>query len=306
LKINILRRAIQDPKIILWGLASRGYLNFIPDSIYIKIAYRLILGKPLNLKNPQTFNEKLQWLKIYDKNPVYTMLADKYEVRKYIEKTIGENYLIPLLGVYDSFSEINFDKLPDKFVIKCTHDSGSIVICKDKSSFNIKEAKKRINNCLKRNYYNCWREWPYKNIKPRIICEQYMVDESGTELKDYKILCFNGEPKVVQVDSNRFSGHIRNLYDTEWNFIPTSETYPAYQDAVKKPLNLQSVLDVARVLSKDYPHVRVDFYIKNEKIYFGELTFYYGSGFEAFTTEQYDYLLGSWIEIPPKRRMPKC
>lgn len=303
MKINTFKSVIKDPKMILWGLASRGYLNFIPDSIYLKMAYRLIMGKPLNLKNPQTFNEKLQLLKINNRNPLYTELADKYAVRKYIEKTIGDKYLIPLLGVYNKFEEIDFHMLPNEFVLKCTHDSGSIFICKDKAAFNIEEAKIKINRCLKRNYYSCWREWPYKNIKPRIICEKYMVGESGTELKDYKILCFGGVPKIIQVDSNRFSGHMRNLYDTEWNDIPTSLEYPTYPDTVKKPDKLETVLALARVLSKDFPHVRVDFYIANETVYFGEFTFYYGSGFEKFTTESYDYLLGSWIELPSKRRM---
>ena len=196
-------KLIRSPRRILLGLTSRGFLNFLPDETILKIKFKDRIGKELNLKKPKTFNEKLQWLKLYDRNPAYTKLVDKYEVRKHIAKTIGQEYLIPLLGVWDTFEDINFSKLPNQFVLKCTHDSGGLIICTDKNRLDIDAARKKINKCLKRNYYYPGREWPYKNVKPRIICEKYMVDESGTELKDYKFMCFNGEVKCIFVCLNR-------------------------------------------------------------------------------------------------------
>ena len=178
-------------------------LKSIPDEIYLKWIYRARMDKNLDMENPITFNEKLQWLKLYDRNPLYTQLVDKYEVRKYISNIIGERYLIPLLGVYEKFSDIDFDKLPRQFVLKCTHDSGGLVVCKDKNALDMESAERKINRSLKRNYYYLQREWPYKNVKPRIICEKYMLDESNEELKDYKFLCFNGKVQCSFVCLNR-------------------------------------------------------------------------------------------------------
>ena len=296
-----IKKAIKNPKLVIILLLNFKIFRIIPDSLFLKIEYRLKMNKKLNLKKPETFSEKLQWLKIYDRNPLYTKLVDKYEVRKQIAKIIGEDYLIPLLGVYDSFEEINFNELPNQFVLKPNHTSGDIYICKDKSKINYSELKKTINRWLKREYYWIHREWPYKNVKPRIVCEKYMVDESGTELKDYKIFCFNGEPKLIQVDYNRFSGHKRNLYDINWNYIPVSYQYPTYPNIViKKPQKLSEMLELARLLSKNYPHVRVDFYCIRDKIYFGEMTFYPEAGFGKFNSESLEKEMGSWIELPMK------
>jgi hypothetical protein len=188
--INKIKIAIQSPEeIIIKAIRSKPVSLCLSDERALCILFRLKMGKKLKLNPPVTYNEKLQWLKLYDRNPLYTKLCDKFEVRKYISETIGDNYLIPLLGVWDNFDEINFETLPNQFVLKCTHDSGGIVICKDKKRLDYEKAKKKINKSLKRNYYYSGREWPYKNIKPRIICEKYMVDESGVELKDYKLSC---------------------------------------------------------------------------------------------------------------------
>lgn len=287
---------------ILFKLISNRVVNkMIPSKLWLKLEYYISINKELNLKKPKTFNEKLQWLKLYDRKPEYKDLVDKYEVRKYIEKAIGEEYLIPMLGIYDRYEDINFAKLPNQFVLKCTHDSGGLVICKDKNKLDDEAAKKKINNSLKRNYYYVHREWPYKNVKPRIICEKYMVDESGVELKDYKIFCFGGEPKIIQVDYGRFTKHKRNLYDTEWSYIHASIQYPTDPNVkIKKPKRLDAMLQLAKVLSKDYPHVRVDFYSINEKIYFGELTFYHEAGFGKIEPEEFEIMMGSWIELPAK------
>ncbi|MGG1486479.1 ATP-grasp fold amidoligase family protein [Peribacillus castrilensis] len=284
----------------IWHL--RLVQTFIPDELYLRIQYKNFMGKNLNLKDPKSYNEKLQWLKINDRNPNYTSLVDKYEVRDYIEKTIGNEYLISLIGVYNTFDEIDFDVLPDKFVLKCTHDSGGLVICQDKSTFDKESARRKINKCLRRNYYYSHREWPYKNIKPRILCEKYMVDESGTELKDYKFMCFNGEVRCSFVALNRNSPNGLNLdfYDLDWNLMPFQRHYPNSGTKINRPKNYEKMICFAERLSKDIPFLRVDFYEVEGRLYFGELTFYPGSGFAEFTPESYDELLGSWINLPKK------
>src|SRR5699024_8931705 len=278
-------------------LGGRGLLKWLPDDIYLKAIYRARMHKKLNLKNPITFNEKLQWLKINDRKPEYTQMVDKYEVRKYIEAQIGEEYLIPLLGVYDTFEEIDFDKLPNQFVLKCTHDSGGLVICKDKSTLNIEEAKEKINKSMNRNYYYNYREWPYKNVKPRIVCEQYMVDESGYELKDYKIFCFNGVPKMLYIVRDREMNTSADFFDTEFKHIPVKQIHENTTQNTKKPKALDKMLELSEKLSKGIRHIRVDFYEIDGKIYFGELTFYHLSGFEEFTPNKYDDIFGNWLKL---------
>ena len=293
-----LLKYIMNPFFILLKLDNCRVIN-LKDEMYLQLQYQKILGKKMNLKQPKTFNEKLQWLKLYDRNSEYTKMVDKYEVKKYVANIIGEEYIIPTLGIYDSVEKIDFEKLPNKFVIKCTHDSGSTIICKDKNVFDVEKAKKEINRALKVNYYYFGREWPYKNVKPRIIIEKYMVDESETELKDYKIFNFNGVSKIIQVDFGRFKEHKRNLYDTNWNYIKElSIQYPTDPNTIiKKPENLEKMIELAQRLSQGIPHLRTDFYSINEKIYFGELTFYHGSGFEKFNTETWNKKLGDWIDL---------
>lgn len=278
-------------------LIYKGFLNFLPDEIFLKIRYRLEMGKKLNLKNPQTFNEKLQWLKLYDRNPEYTKMVDKYEVRKYIAEKIGEEYLIPLLGVWDSFDEIDFEKLPDQFVLKCTHDSGGLIICKDKSKLDINEARKKINKCLKRNFYYLTREWPYKNVKPRIIAEKFMVDESGTELKDYKIFCFNGEPKALFVATDRPYDTRFDFYDIEFNHLPFTNGHPNAEKEIKPPKGLSEMTELAKKLSEGMKQVRIDFYDINGKVYFGEITFFHWSGMVPFEPEEWDLKWGKLINL---------
>ncbi|EYE87682.1 glycosyl transferase [Fervidicella metallireducens AeB] len=284
----------------IWHLPSIQF--FVPDKLYLRLQYKNFTGKKLDLNNPQTFNEKLQWLKLYDRNPLYTQLVDKYEVRKYIAETIGEEYLIPLIGVWDKFEDIDFSKLPNQFVLKPNHTSGNIFICKDKSKIDYVELRKEVNMWLKRRYYWVHREWPYKNVKPRIICEKYMVDESSVELKDYKFMCFNGEVKCSFVCLNRYSSNGLNVdfYDMDWNPMPFERHYASSGTVITKPKNFDKMVKFAEKLSKDMSFVRVDFYETNGQLYFGELTFYPGSGFEEFTPESYDYLLGSWIKLPSK------
>lgn len=274
-------------------------LKKIPDPIYIKLLYRRRTGKTLNLKNPVTFNEKLQWLKLYNRKPEYSMMVDKYEVKKYVAKKIGEQYIIPTLGVWNHFDEIDFDMLPEQFVLKCTHDSGGLVIVKDKKKLDRDAARKKIEDSLSNDYYLRGREWPYKNVKPRIIAEKYMTDESEVELKDYKVFNFNGEAKFIQVDYGRFTNHKRNLYSIDWEYINAAIQYPSDQSVqINKPEKLDEMLMLARKLSASIPYVRTDFYSINDKIYFGEITFFAEAGFGKFTPEQFGVEIGSWIKLP--------
>ena len=270
----------------------------LPDKLYIRMMYYVKLGKKLHLKNPVLFNEKLNWMKLYQRNPEYTRWADKYEVREFVKETIGEEYLLPILGVWNSVEEIPFEELPGQFVLKCTHDSASVVICKDKEHFDIEQAKEKLRNCMKTNYFWASREWPYKNIRPRIIAEQYMVDESHTELKDYKIYCFSGKPELIQVDFGRFTKHERNLYTTDWEYVDERFEYPNNPEVqIPKPEHLEEMLALASKLAGNIPSVRIDFYSINGKNYFGEITFYQEGGFGRFEHESFERKLGDLIQL---------
>ncbi len=282
----------------LW-LCKLGFYNNLSDDEYLKKLFRAKMGTALDLDNPQTFNEKLQWLKLYDRKPIYTTMVDKYGVKKYVADKIGEEYIIPTIGVWERFDDIDFDALPEQFVLKCTHDSGGLVICRDKSKLDLNAVKKKINRSLKRNYYSWGREWPYKDVKPRIIAEKYMVDKSGCELNDYKFFCFGGVCKCFKVDFDRFVEHHANYYDIKGNLLDFGEAdYPPKKDRIiELPSNMQQMIELAEKLSREIPFLRVDFYNINEKIYFGELTFFPASGMGAFTSEECDKKLGGWIDI---------
>ena len=300
--MNKIIKYIKKPSNVLLYLMNKNFFKWIPDEKYIKIKYKLEMNQKFNLKEPRTFNEKLQWLKLYDRKPEYTKMVDKYEAKKYVADIIGEEYIIPTLGVWDKFEDIEFDKLPKQFVLKPTHTSGNVFICKDKEKINYKQLRKMINKWLKRDYYLVHREWPYKNIKPKIIAEQYMVDDSGMKLKDYKFFCFNGITQTILVCSNR-NGSFKNtnFYDINWNLQPfTREKHKNSNEQIKKPKNLDEMITVAEKLSKDIPFVRVDLYEINGKVYFGELTFYPSSGFEGFEPEEWDKKLGDMLELPTK------
>ena len=254
----------------------------------------------LNLEDPKTFNEKLQWLKLHDRQPVYSKLVDKYEVKKCISDIIGEDHIIPTIGVYDRVEDINFDELPNQFVLKCTHDSGGIVICKDKSLLNREAAIKKLQHGLKKNYYYQNREWPYKNVTPRIIAEQYM-NNVGQELDDYKVHNFNGEPKVILVCSDRYkeSGLAEDFYSCDWEHLDISRPGLRHSAEVqKKPAELDEMLELAKKLSAGIPFVRTDFYIINHQVYFGEMTFFPACGMKPFVPREWDYKFGSYITLP--------
>ena len=297
LMVNKIIKYIIHPSLILMKLDDNGFIK-LSDKHYLSIKYKYYIGDKIDWKNPKGFNEKLQWLKLYDRNDLYTKLVDKYEVKKIVGEIIGDEYIIPTIGIYDSFSDIDFNKLSNQFVIKCTHDSGSVVVCSDKNNFNYLEAESIINNGLKRKFYYWGREWPYKNVKPRIIVEKYM----GAEIIDYKLMCFNGKMICSFVCTNRFSENGLNVtfFDKNWNKMPFERHYPMDRNAIEKPVNYDKMIDLAEKLSKNIPFVRVDFYEVNNKIYFGEMTFYPGCGFEEFNPKEWDYKLGSLIELPKK------
>lgn len=297
--LRIISSMVLDKRYRIHLIMSSGICNFLRDEEYLRITFERLLNKKLNLNNPKTFNEKIQWLKLYDRKPEYTTMVDKYAVKKYVASIIGEEYIIPTLGVWNHFDEINFEKLPKQFVLKCTHDSGGLVICKDKNKLNLRAAKKTIEKCLRRNYYWYGREWPYKNVKPRIIAEKYMSDEGKEELSDYKVLCFNGEPKIIEVHKGRFYGnHTADNYDEFWNKTDIEQyDLPKSDEIMPKPAFLEEMLHLSKLLSKNLIHVRVDWYFTNNRLYFGELTFFDGSGYNLFCGDA-DELLGSWIKLP--------
>lgn len=278
---GLVKKFGMDPgyySIVALGRILNGNANM--DSIYLKLLYRYKLGKKLDLERPQTYNEKIQWMKVHYRNPLYTKLADKYGVREYISKRIGEEYLIPLIGVYDKFDDIDFDTLPEQFVIKCTHDSGGLVICRDKKQLDIKKAKAKIERCLKRNYFLNSREWVYNDIKPRIVIEKYMVDESGYELKDYKFFCFDGSAKVMFMATDR-SGEEEtkfDFFDMDFNHLDLRNGHPNSVRKLEKPERFEEMAALAEKISEGLPHARVDLYNINGKLYFGEVTFFHWSG----------------------------
>jgi len=301
--MNILKKIkkiVKNPMLILVFLDSKKIIR-LKDKKYLEIHYTYFFDEKVNFSHPKKFNEKIQWLKLYDRKDIYTTMVDKYAVKKYVSDLIGEKYVIPTIGAYDNFDEIDFDKLPEQFVIKTNHygGGGGVFVVKDKKQFDIDNAKKNINNKMKKNLYYYGREWPYKNIKPKIIVEKYMVDESGKELKDYKFFCFNGKVKIFKVDFNRFIKHQANYYDTNLKLLPFGESVcpPNFDKKIKFPNNIDEMIFLAEKLAKDIPFVRVDFYNVNGKVYFGEMTFYPASGFGKFTPKEWDCKLGDMLDL---------
>lgn len=276
------------------------FAKLYSDRRFLEIQFPLVMGYNLDLDHPKSFNEKLNWLKINDRKPVYVKMVDKVDAKEYIKEVLGtDKYIIPTLGIFNSIDEIDLYKLPDKFVLKCTHDSGGIVICDGKEKFDWEKGKKILSKGLKQNYYWTRREWPYKNVRPRIIAEEYKVDESGWQLKDYKVFCFNGEPRFVEVDYDRYVGHKLNVYDLDWNYIDfymTSHNDPNVK--IGKPEKLQEMLDVAKKLAVGTIFVRVDFYSIYTELYVGELTLTPGSGMIDFYPKEYDWKLGEMLKLP--------
>lgn len=289
---------IKDPDYrFLVNAKKSHYFPVMDDSMYLKRLYKAKMGKELDLTDPKSFNEKLQWLKLYNRNPSYTKMVDKFEMKHYASEIIGEEYLIPTYGVWEKFDDIDIKTLPEQFVLKCTHDSGGLVICNDIHKFDRQLAKIKIEKSLNRNFYLTGREWPYKNVKPRIIAEKYLSNNDG-QLTDYKVHCFNGIPKIILVCKNRFSndGMTENFYTENWR--PIEVHRPGVKKGkIEKPLNLDEMLELSKKLSVGIPFLRCDYYDVNNKLYLGELTFFPSSGLKPFVPESYDYEFGAWLDI---------
>ena len=284
----------------------RRAMGLLPDEMFIRLNYLRRMKRLPDLKNPTTYNEKLQWLKLHDRQPLYTQLVDKYAVRRFVAERIGGEYLIPLVGgPWDSFDEIDFDALPEKFVLKCTHDSGGLLICRDKRALDREKARRRIAQSLQQNFYYHNREWPYKDVRPRIIAEAYMEDASTSELRDYKFFCFGGEPKMLFVASDRQTAGEEtkfDFFDMDYNHLDLRNGHPNAAVPPEKPAQFGLMRELAQKLSQGIPHVRVDLYEVNGRVYFGEMTFYHWSGMVPFDPPEWDERLGSWIRLPGKQK----
>lgn len=299
-----LKRLLSNPLLFVTHILTCNCPRLIKDDKkYLQTLFFCHFHRKLNLDNPRTFSEKLQWLKLYYHKPLFHIMADKVEAKKYVTQVLGDDFIIPTLGVWESAKDIDFNSLPDKFVIKCNHDSGTgMYICKDKSIMDEESVRRGLAKGLKYDYFYVGREWPYKDIPRRILAEKFMVDESGTELKDYKFFCFNGEPKFLKVDFDRFTDHHANYYSTDWELLDFGEANfpPKPEHIIEKPKNFEEMLSAARTLSKDIPFLRVDFYNINGHIYFGEMTFFPAGGLDKYTPESADEWIGSLLNLPEK------
>lgn len=287
------------------------FAKFYSDEKFLKKLFRIRMGYELNLDNPQTFSEKLQWLKLYNRKPEYTQMVDKFGVKEYVANIIGEEYIIPTLCVWDRVEDIDWDALPNQFVLKCTHDSGGLVICKDKATLDIQKATKKLKKSMQRDYFYDNREWPYKNVKKRIIAEKFIEVQGHQDIPDYKFFCFNGEPMYCQVIRDRNTKETIDFYDMKWNHMPFVGLNPVAKNVLEpilrnglqpvvKPLHLDNMIAVCKKLAKNIPFSRIDLYVVEDREYFGEITFYPMSGMGGFHPQEWNYTFGSWIKLPQK------
>lgn len=289
---------LAKPCSIIQKLGKHGLLKWMSDETYLKIVFRCDSGKKLNLTDPKSFSEKIQWVKLYDRKPEYKTFVDKYEVRELIKEKIGEEYLIPLIAVYESVEEIDWDKLPERFVMKCSHDSGTVVICKDKRAFNREEALKKLRYSFARELFWYGREWAYEGVTPRIVVEEFLSHDDQ-EPDDYKVLCFNGVPKEIEVHRDRFGDHKLQDFDVDWNPVNHDfEGYGKFEVQCEKPQCLEAMLSLSEKLAKETYIGRVDWFIFNGRLYFGEITLYEASGFFGGAFKKWDEEVGAMIKLP--------
>lgn len=290
---------IKNPLLAYAWANAKHLTDFVPDEVHLKLLHRALMGERLDLENPRTFNEKMQWLKLHDRNPLYTKLVDKYAVKAWVAERIGAEHVVKTLGVWDNADGITLDGLPDRFVLKTNHDCGGVVVCKDKDSFDLKEAKRLIKRHLDRNYYYISREWPYKNVHPLVFAEEYLEDAAGDGLTDYKLYRFNNGRAITLVCEDRFSeDEFKETYfDEEWNFIDVRESGNSVNPAHPVPSHFQEMKEMADVLAQGMPFCRVDFFEANGRCYFGEMTLYSSGGFELFDPSEWNEMLGSWIDL---------
>lgn len=301
---KLIQYAKHPAKFALW-LGRRGWLPFISDEAYIKLQFKETFGYPLDLAHPRTFNEKIQWIKLYDRRPEYTLLADKCAAKKWVADRIGEEYIIPTLGVWEHFDNIDFNHLPNQFVLKCTHDSGSAVIVRDKAKLDKAAAKKKLEHALRRNYYVVAREWQYKDIPPRIIAEEYLFDKKNPDqsVNNYKCFCMNGvcDYFYIAIGGGHSESHTVTYFDREMHRLPLRHcAYEPEKGDVKIPPEITTIFGLAETLAQGIPQVRVDFYCVNSQVYVGELTLTSDAGLNIFDPPEYDEILGKKIILPNK------
>lgn len=300
--MNVIRRKIHTlmhtPRIWMKKFENSPMFSLLPDNIALKIQYKNVFLKDLNLDDPRTFNEKLQWLKLHNRKDEYSIMVDKYAAKEYVSKIIGEEHIIPAYGVWDSFEEIDFESLPNQFVLKCTHGSGDVVICRDKTSFDLNRARKTLTKALRTDYYKIGREWPYKNVPHRILAEQYVSDEeTSSGLTDYKFFCFGGQPKVMFVATERYSDCKFDYFDMDFSRLPIRNIHPNSSKLIEKPKRFEEMKKIAEQLSVKVPFIRIDLYEINGEIYFGEYTFFHAGGFSVYSPEEWDLKMGEWIDL---------
>ena len=297
--INKFATVVTKPRFLFLFLLHRLSYLIKSDRTYYKWQYLLITGRKLDFDHPVRYNEKLQWLKLYDRKPIYTTMVDKYAVKQFVSNKIGDQYVVPLLGVWYKPEDIDYDSLPQRFVLKATHGGGGldVVICKDKDSLDKAQVAKKLNHSLNSDYWRM-REWPYKNVPRRIIAEQFLEDKSG-DLYDYKVMCFSGKPALIQVHRGRFTHQTQDVYDVNWNKMEISQPgYPGTDDLIERPALLSEMLSLSSILAAGMPQIRVDWYIANGRLYFGELTFYDGAGFSLWEPKEWELKLGDMIVLP--------
>lgn len=289
-------------------LMERGFNKRLTDEEYLKKLFRLVLGRELDLTAPRTFNEKLQWLKLFDRDPIYTTLVDKYAVKEYVKNHFGPEYVVPTIGVWEDPDSIDFNALPDRFVLKCNHNSGDgVVVCRGKESLDAEKTRRKLRAALRQDFYSKVREWPYKDVPRKIICEEYLHDafssDGEEELRDYKFFCFNGKVRFFKIDFDRFIGHKANYFDREGKLLPFGEVVcpPDYNRDIPIPKELDEMIALAERIAGEHPFVRVDLYNTGGRIYFSEFTLYPNSGFGRFDPAEWDEILGGWLELPERK-----
>ena len=294
---KILKKLKDDPEKILYWLQKRNLLSFLSDETYIKIAYRMSFGRSIDLKNPKAFTEKLNWYKLYYHNELMKRCADKYDVRDYVIKKVGRKYLNDCFGVWNNIDSINFDCLPNQFVLKPTNGSGDVFICKNKRNLNINNLKKVLYKNKNIHFSRVTKEWAYYDLPFRIIAERYIESSDNNQIKDYKFFCFDGEPKFLFVGSERGTDHLKfDFYDMDWNWLPVANVHEQSKN-IKRPKHFAEMVEICRKLSNDFPHVRIDLYEEEGKVFFGEMTFYHFGGFAKFTPDEWDYKFGEFFNI---------
>lgn len=295
--MNVIKKIKNNPEKLVYGLEKLGLLKWMNDKKYIEIVYKLAFGRDINLDNPKAFTEKINWYKLNYRNDLMKKCADKYEVRKYVEDKIGKGYLNDIVGIWNDVDEIDFSKLPNKFVLKPTNGSGDVLICDDKSKLDIRRAKKVLKQNKKRHFCTKTKEWAYYDLPQKILGERFIESSDKFQIKDYKFFCFNGEPQFLFVGSERGTDHLKfDFFDMEWNWLPVTNAHE-HNKALKKPEHFLEMIDICRKLSMDFPHVRVDLYEEEGKVYFGELTFYHFGGFTRFEPDEWDFKFGEYFDI---------